>query len=125
MKLYAVGIVWVCCLGACADRSCDLRAALTARAGSGATDCGHALLGASTAEIDACVVEAFGSHRAFFAQYDRTGTDSKISLGLARDGSGRVTLHTWDGDPSGGSGADPVISAITCESPSIEVSAER
>jgi hypothetical protein len=34
-----------------------------------------------------------------------------------------VTLLTWDGDPSGGSGADPVISATTCESPSIEASA--
>src|SRR5436190_1201877 len=93
--------------GGSSAATCNLEADLAARAGSGATDCGHARLDASTASVDDCVVRAFGNHAAFFAQYDRRGTDSQVVFGLVGDSSGRVTFLLWDGDPSGGSGAPP------------------
>ena len=99
---------------------CDLGNDLVARAGSSATDCGHALLDANAASVDNCVAEAFSNHSPFFAQYDRRGTDSKLVFGLAGDSSGKVTFLLWDGDPSGGSGAPPVITGDTCEGPAID-----
>ena len=106
--------------GGSSAASCNLGTDLAARAGSSATDCGHARLNAGTASVDDCVVRAFGNHAAFFAQYDRIGTDSKLVFGLVGDSSGRVTFLLWDGDPSGGSGAPPVITGDRCEGPSID-----
>jgi hypothetical protein len=110
---------------ACGGDSCDLRADLVLRAGAHATDCGHVELGADTTTVDDCVVDALGTNKPFFAQYDRQGTDSKIVLGIAGDGDGNVVFLLWDGDPSGGSGADPVIMGDECINPSPNVSPDR
>ncbi len=98
---------------------CELNAGLSARTGSGATDCGHAALGGDASSVDACVVTAFKNRVAFVAQYDRQGTDSKVVFGIAADVNGTVTFLLWDGDPSGGSGADPVITGDLCFGPSV------
>lgn len=98
---------------------CDLSEGLRARAGSGAKDCGHVAVGADATSVDACVVAAFQSGVAFVAQYERRGTDSKVVFGIAGDAHGTVTFLLWDGDPSGGSGADPVISGDVCLAPSV------
>src|SRR4051794_1198531 len=80
---------------------CDLAKGLTARSGSGATNCGHALVGTDASPVDACVVNAFENGAAFVAQYDRMGIDSKVVFGIAGDVNGQVTFLLWDGDPSG------------------------
>ena len=98
---------------------CELNAGLSARAGNGAADCGHAALGGDASAVDACVVTAFKNGVAFVAQYDRQGTDSKVVFGIAGDAHGTVTFLLWDGDPSGGSGAAPVISGDLCLGPSV------
>ena len=104
---------------------CDLAAALKARSGGGATDCGDAVLGTDASPVDACVVAAFEKGTAFVAQYDRMGKDSRVVFGVAGDASGRVTFLLWDGDPSGGSGADPVISGNLCVGPAADSSSMR
>ena len=105
--------------------NCDLSAGLRARAGSGAVNCGHVGLGTDPSPVDACVVTAFESGAAFVAQYDRMGSDSRVVFGIAGDGNGNVTFLLWDGDPSGGSGADPVISGDRCVDPSVDLSSTR
>jgi len=102
----------------CGDK-CDLAEQLESRAGSGAIDCGHVALGESFSEVDICVGEAFESKRPFFARYDQQGRDSKVTLGIAGDSAGNVTVLTWDSDPSGGGGMDPVINGATCVGPKI------
>jgi hypothetical protein len=104
---------------------CDLRSGLAARAGKGAIDCGHAALGTDASQVDACVVTAFESGMAFVAEYDRMGTDSRVVFGLAGDVDGHVTFLLWDGDPSGGSGADAAISGDLCVEPSVDASPMR
>ena len=56
-----------------APSECDLAAGLTARSGGGATNCGHADLGADASPVDACVIAAFEKGIPFVAQYDRMG----------------------------------------------------
>jgi hypothetical protein len=107
------------------DSSAGLQPALTARAGAGATDCGHVILDAGPDMVDACVVAAFRNHEPFFAEYDRRGNDSKLAFGLAGDAQGHVTFLYWDGDPSGGSGWPPVIDGVRCNTPSVDPSATR
>jgi uncharacterized secreted protein with C-terminal beta-propeller domain len=108
-----------------AKRDCDLTGGLRRSAGGGATDCGHAVLGADASPVDNCVDTAFETGAAFFAQYDRHGTDSKVVFGIAGDVHGNVTFLLWDGDPSGGSGADPVITGDLCVGPSVDTSPTR
>lgn len=111
---------------ACSSKpTCDLAAHLRERAGSGATDCGHAVLGGDTTPVDSCVADAFNGGKAFIARYDRHGIDSKVVFGVAGDGKGNVTFLLRDSDPSGGSGADPVISGNQCNGPSLDTSANR
>ncbi|HEY2900099.1 MAG TPA: hypothetical protein VGL59_05970 [Polyangia bacterium] len=112
-------LVSVVIMGAGCSTKCELNAGLSARAGSGATDCGHAALGGDASSVDACVVTSFKNGVAFVAQYDRQGTDSKVVFGIAGDAHGAVTFLLWDGDPSGGSGVDPVISGDLCLGPSV------
>lgn len=104
---------------------CDLKTELNARAGAGAMDCGHVILDTDASLVDACVIAAFQRGAAFIAQYDRRGIDSKIVFGIAGDAQRRVTFLLWDGDPSGGSGADPVISGDACVGPSFDSSPTR
>src|SRR6476469_10447802 len=104
---------------------CELGSGLAARAGKGATDCGHAVLGTDASAVDACVVTAVESGMAFVAQYARMGTDSRVVFGIAGDVNGRVTFLLWDGDPSGGSGTGAVISGDTCVDPSVDSSSVR
>jgi len=104
---------------------CDLAKGLTARSGAGATYCGHAALGSDASSVDACVVSAFENGTAFVAQYDRIGTDSRAVFGIAGDVNGQVTFLLWDGDPSGGSGADPVITGDVCLDPAVDSSSMR
>jgi len=59
------------------------------------------------------------------AQYDRRGIDSKVVFGLAADSQGKVTFLLFDGDPSGGSGAEPVVTGDLCVEPSLDASSER
>ncbi len=105
--------------------NCDLAKGLTARSGSDATNCGHAVLGTDASPVDACVVSAFEDGTAFVAQYDRMGSDSKVVFGIVGDVNGQVTFLLWDGDPSGGSGADPVISGTLCVGPAVDSSSMR
>jgi hypothetical protein len=120
------GIVFLLApMAGCGAHSCNLQAELSELAGSGAKDCGHVSLNASAASVDACVVDSFRKHAAFFAQYDRRGTDSKVVFGLVGNVSGEVTFLDWDGDPSGGSGEDPVITENRCKSPSVDTSSAR
>lgn len=71
------------------------------------------------------MVTAFESGKAFVAQYDRIGTDSRVVFGIAGDVHGQVTFLLWDGDPNGGSGAAPVISGDLCVAPSVGSSSMR
>ncbi len=124
-KCLAVFSLSMAAIAGCASSKCELRAGLSARAGSGAKDCGHATLGGDASAVDACVVGAFQSGVPFVAQYDRQGTDSRIVFGIAGDVHGTVTFLLWDGDPSGGAGADPVISEDLCVSPAVNADATR
>lgn len=126
MRSFCAPFLVLAATAACSSSSsCDLRDELKHRAGKGATDCGHVELGASPDSVDDCVMSAFQGHAAFFARYDRQGTDSKVVAGISGDADGEVTLLTWDGDPSGGSGADPVISGDECIGPSVDSSPTR
>lgn len=107
------------------EPDCNLAADLQSRAGPGATDCGHAILGGSASSVDDCVIAAFNAGTAFVAQYDRQGTDSKVVFGIAGDANGNVTFLTWDGDPSGGSGSPPAITGLTCEGATPDASPSR
>ena len=107
------------------SRDCELSAGLRELAGDGATDCGHGVLGSDVSSVDACVVASFEKHWALVVQYDRQGIDSKVVLGIAGDVNGRVTFLLWDSDPSGGSGADAVISGDRCVNPSVDSSSSR
>jgi hypothetical protein len=109
----------------CSEDECELEPQLRQRAGRGAKDCGHVPLGASADSVDQCVVEAFRSQQAFVARYDRQGTDSRVVSGLAGDAQGNVSFLLWDSDPSGGSGASPVISGGTCPNVSVDESSTR
>ena len=102
----------------CSSR-CDLTTSLSSLTGGAAKDCGHVTLGADASVVDACVVSAFENQTPFVAQYDRQGTDSKVVFGIAGDAHGTVTFLLWDGDPSGGSGADPVVSGDACVAPAV------
>jgi hypothetical protein len=125
-KAFPVGVAWLLAAqSACGSSTCDLSGDLRKVAGNGAKDCGHVTVGSNTAKVDACVVDAFGKHAAFFAQYDRHGTDSQITSGLAGTTSGNVALLMLDSDPSGGSGAHPVITADSCKNPSVDTSTGR
>lgn len=123
LKLATIALAGVAIAG-CAS-PCDLAAGLAARAGDGAKNCGHATFGSDASAVDACVIDAFQGGTPFVAQYDRQGTDSKVVFGMAGDAHGAVTFLTWDGDPSGGSGADPVISGLVCLTPSVDPSPTR
>ena len=116
-------IMFVVVMGCSSE--CDLAKGLTARSGSGATNCGHAVLGTDASPVDNCVVSAFENGTAFVAQYDRMGIDSKVVFGIAADVNGQVTFLLCDGDPSGSSGADPVISGDLCVGPSVDSSSMR
>jgi len=121
--LRTLSVVVVATTGCSAE--CDLKTGLNARAGGGATDCGHALLGTDASVVDACVIAAFQSGAAFVARYDRRGIDSKVVFGIAGDAQGMVTFLVWDGDPSGGSGTHSVISGDVCVAPSVDSSPTR
>lgn len=124
MKLLAAIVFFLAAVSGCGSR-CNLRSELRGLAGGGAKDCGHVILGDSPTAVDACVVDSFGKKAAFFAQYDRQGTDSKVVFGLVGNNSGEVTFLEWDGDPSGGSREDPVISGDSCKRPSVDTSTGR
>ncbi len=125
MKTEVLGFLVVVVAAAACSPPCELNSGLRARAGGGESDCGHALLGTDASAVDACVLAAFGSGKAFVAQYDRQGVDSKVVFGIAGDIHGKVTFLLWDGDPSGGSGVDPVISGDVCVAPSVDSSPAR
>jgi hypothetical protein len=110
---------------ACGENECDLDAALRAKAGSAAKDCGHARLGADPSSVDACVLDAFAGRMAFIARYDRQGIDSQVVSGVAGDGRGGVVLLLWDSAPCGGPGCAPALSEDTCNGPSPGLSAPR
>ena len=105
--------------------SCDLTVQLKQRAGVGAKDCGNPTGDAGIADTDACVVSTFGRNEPFFAQYKRQGTDSEVVFGIASDGKGHVAFLTYDSDPSGGSGADPMINGDICNDPAVDSSSDR
>lgn len=110
---------------ACSSHQCDLLAQLKARAGNGAVDCGYAVTGGDPSPVDTCVLDSFAAQSPFFARYDRRGTDSKVIFGMAWSGQGDATFLLRDGDPSGGSGADPVISGTTCVAPAVDSTPNR
>ena len=118
-------LLMLCVMVVGCSSECDLAKGLTARSGGGATNCGHAVLGTDASSVDACVVSAFENGTAFVAQYDRMESDSKVVFGIAGDVNGQVTFLLWDGDPSGGSGVDPVISGNLCVDPSVDSSSMR
>ena len=107
-------------IGCSSQPDCDLRAELRARAGTGAIDCGHAVLGGGK-PVDDCVVGAFNSGGAFFALYDQWGIDSKVVSGVAGDKNGGVTFLLWQ-DAMAGSGGHPVITGDTCIGPAVDTS---
>ena len=105
--------------------NCDLAQALRARAGNGAKDCGIAAVGTDASAVDACVIAAFASGEAFVARYGRQGTDSAVVFGVAGDSHRQIAFLQWDSDPSGGSGAAPVISGDVCIGPAVNASSNR
>jgi hypothetical protein len=109
----------------CSSKQCDLFPQLRSRAGAGAVDCGYAVLNGDPQPVDRCVLDSFTGKASFIARYDRRGTDSKVVFGIAGDAQGTVTFLLWDGDPSGGSGADPVISGTECVGPTPDLSTNR
>ena len=127
MKHLIFSVLAVLSTLACSSTSsdCELAPELRQRAGASFSDCGHAALGSNAQPVDQCVVTAFNAKQPFFARYDRMGTDSQVIFGVAGDANGNVTFLTWDSDPSGGSGAGPVISASTCVAPSVDDSPGR
>jgi hypothetical protein len=98
---------------------------LAARAGNNATDCGYAVLGSDASPVDACITDAFNGGTAFYARYDRNGTDSKTVFGIAEDAGGNMTFLLWDSDPSGGSNTGPVVDANLCVGPTLDTSPTR
>jgi hypothetical protein len=114
-------IVLTVVMTGCAESECKLADELRERAGAGATNCGHVALGADPSPVDACVVMAFSTGRAFHAQYDLQGQDSKVIRGVAGNSQGEVTFLLWDSDPSGGSDAGAVVSADSCVGPTVDV----
>ena len=122
----ALGCSILVLLGACNSRAtCNLPGQLEYQAGGGAIDCGHATAD-DTADVDQCVIAAFGQELAFFAQYDLQGKDSKLTLGISRDGSGEVTLFQLDENPSGGAGkSNAVIDSYTCSEPTLDPTSKR
>src|SRR5450755_29751 len=110
---------------ACSSHQCDLVSQLKARAGNGAVDCGYAVLGGDPSSVDTCVLNSFAAQSPFFARYDRQGIDSKVIFGMAWSGQGDATFLLWDGDPSGGSAADPVISGTACIAPAVDATPNR
>jgi hypothetical protein len=110
---------------ACSRKECDLVSQLRSRAGAGAVDCGYAVLNGNPQPVDGCVLDSFAAKVAFVARYDRQGIDSKVVFGIAGDTQGVVTFLLWDSDPSGGSGADPVVSGTNCVGPAPDLSANR
>ncbi len=104
---------------------CELASSLAARVGNNATDCGYAVLGSDASSVDACVTAAFNSATAFYARYDRNGTDSNVVFGIAQDAAGNVMFFTWDSDPSGGSDTGPVIDGVLCIGATLDSSPTR
>jgi hypothetical protein len=94
--------------------ACDLDALLRRRAGTGAVDCGHVAIGASTAASDQCIADQGAAGTPFFARYDVQGIDSQVALGVVRDPQGQTSVLLWDSDPSGGSGAPARITESVC-----------
>ncbi|HEY3667574.1 MAG TPA: hypothetical protein VGL19_16325 [Polyangiaceae bacterium] len=110
----------------CSPRpDCELASSVAARAGGNATDCGYAVLGSDASSVDACVTDAFSGGTAFYARYDRNGSDSKVVFGIAQDAAGNVTFFLWDSDPSGGSNTGPVIDGDLCTGPTLDTSPTR
>lgn len=68
---------------------------------------------------DNCVLLAFKASTAFFARYDRPGTDSRVALGIARNSAGQTTYFHYDSDPCGGSSCGAIIDSIGCDGPSL------
>jgi hypothetical protein len=105
---------------ACSSEKCSLETEVLARAGKGAIDCGHVAIGGDRNVSDECVVRALEGGSAFYARYERRGTDSHVALGVARSKSGALTLLQYDGDPGGGGGdRRPVIDASICAAPQL------
>lgn len=125
MNRLLCALLFTATVGCSSSKQCDLVSQLRARAGDGAIDCGYAALNGDPQGVDRCVLESFAGKVAFFARYDRRGKDSKVVFGIAGDAEGQVTSLLWDGDPSGGSGAEPVISGTGCEGPAPDLSADR
>ena len=123
-KVFA-GLALLLAVSCGARPDCELKSSLATHAGSGATDCGYAVLGSDASPVDACVAAAFNSATAFYARYDRKGTDSSVVFGIAQDAAGNVTLFLWDSDPSGGSDTGPVIDGNLCVGPALDTSPTR
>jgi hypothetical protein len=111
------------CVWGCGE--CDIAEGLEEQAGSGATDCGQVAVGGDPSAVDACAIAAFMSSRAFYARYERQGTDSKVIFGVAGTNLRRVTFLLWDSDPSGGGDRGAVITGTRCEDPRVDQSSGR
>ena len=95
---------------------CSLEREIERQCGAEARDCGRAADSAeSRARIDACVVDALNGSGAFFAIYDRAGTDSQNARAICRGADGAVLRLAWDSDPSGGDQTGAVITATRCD----------
>lgn len=96
--------------------ACSLEGEIERQCGAEARDCGRAAEGEpSAARVDACVVDALNGSGAFFAIYDRAGTDSEVAQAICRDADGVVLRLDWDSDPSGGDRTGAVIAATRCD----------
>jgi hypothetical protein len=105
-------------LGVSGCAGCDLNDQLKARAGTGATDCGHVPAEGNPAAVDACVVRSFKAKTPFVASYDQIGDDSKITDGIAGSSAGEVTFLLWDSGANGDKSKEQ-ISGFNCVGPTL------
>jgi hypothetical protein len=66
--------------------------------GERARDCGYVHLGEVPSNTNQCVLDSYRSHQAFVARYDVQGLDSRLIVGLAGDGTGKVVSIGYDGE---------------------------
>lgn len=107
---------------ACSSGECELEDDLRLFAGDGAIDCGTADAAHDRTGVDQCAGDAFEAGEAFFARYERTGTDSKLLQAVAMNSVGVVKVFLWDSSPcGGGDSCDPATDVQTCEEPSLRL----
>jgi hypothetical protein len=105
--------------------ACDFDSRLRERAGAGAVNCGHVVVGASAVAVNQCVADQTARAAPFYARYDVQGTDSSVAYGVVRSAQGQSSVWFFDSDPSGGSNVGAHVAQTVCGGdPPLQVAAD-